>query len=149
MEIRLALAAEEADIRACAQAAYVRYVPLIGREPAPMLADYAAQIAAGVVRVALNGQGGLLGFVVYYPDGRLMMLENVAVHPDAAGHGVGKALIAHCELAARQAGLDGVTLYTNARMVENLSIYPRLGYREVGRRTENGFDRVYFEKRFD
>lgn len=28
-----------------------------------------------------------------------------------------------------------------------LTIYPRLGYVEVERRSEDGFDRVYFEKR--
>lgn len=33
-------------------------------------------------------------------------------------------------------------LYTNEKMTENLSIYPKLGYVEVGRRTENGFNRV-------
>ncbi|WP_338082019.1 GNAT family N-acetyltransferase [Donghicola mangrovi] len=148
MDIRLAHSGDEAAIRACAQAAYVRYVPLIGREPAPMLADYGAQIAGGLVHVAVDGQGALAGFIVYYPEGRHMLLENVAVAPNAAGRGVGKALIAHCERAARQAGLGGVMLYTNAKMVENLSIYPRLGYQEVDRRTEDGFDRVYFLKPF-
>ena len=37
-------------------------------------------------------------------------------------------------------------LYTNARMTENLSLYPHLGYVEVERREEDGFDRVFFEK---
>jgi hypothetical protein len=32
-------------------------------------------------------------------------------------------------------------------MVENLALYPRLGYREDGRRVEDGFDRVFFSKR--
>jgi hypothetical protein len=31
-------------------------------------------------------------------------------------------------------------------MTENLKIYPKLGYTVVGRRTEAGFNRVYFEK---
>ena len=43
-------------------------------------------------------------------------------------------------------GLARVTLYTNARMHENLVLYPRLGYVEIDRRREDGFDRVYFEK---
>ncbi|MEQ9160672.1 MAG: hypothetical protein RLO10_10775 [Roseovarius indicus] len=38
-------------------------------------------------------------------------------------------------------------LYTNEKMVANLSIYPHLGYAETDRRTEDGFNRVYFEKR--
>jgi hypothetical protein len=32
-------------------------------------------------------------------------------------------------------------------MAENLSIYPRLGYVEVARRVEDGFNRVFFAKR--
>jgi hypothetical protein len=40
-----------------------------------------------------------------------------------------------------------VSLYTNAHMTENLSLYLALGYVEVGRRREHGFDRVYYEKR--
>lgn len=37
-------------------------------------------------------------------------------------------------------------LYTNAKMTENLTLYARLGWRETDRRTEQGFERVYFEK---
>ena len=47
---------------------------------------------------------------------------------------------------ARQRGLKAVHLYTNEKMTENLSLYPRLGYIEVARRMEDGFSRVYFEK---
>lgn len=43
--------------------------------------------------------------------------------------------------------MEAVHLYTNEKMVENLAIYPRLGYAETGRRHEDGFNRVYFEKR--
>lgn len=54
--------------------------------------------------------------------------------------------MAHCEAAARQAGLAAVDLYTNEMMAENLAIYPRLGYAETGRRREDGFNRVFFSK---
>ena len=37
-------------------------------------------------------------------------------------------------------------LASNAAMTANLALYPRLGYRRTGRRVENGYDRVYFEK---
>jgi GNAT superfamily N-acetyltransferase len=66
--------------------------------------------------------------------------------PRAAGCGVGKTLIGFCENAARQRGMNAVHLYTNEKMTDNLSIYPKLGYVEVARRTESGFNRVYFEK---
>lgn len=144
--IRLAAASDEAAVRACAEAAYQRYVEAIGREPAPMVADFGTQIADGKVHVAADGSGNLQGFIVFFPKDARMFLENVAVHPAAAGKGIGKALIGFCEAEARLLGLDAVALYTNAKMTENLTIYPRLGYLETGRRTEDGFDRVYFEK---
>lgn len=144
--IRKANGADEPAIRACAEAAYSRYVEAIGRKPAPMVADFAAQIAGGKVHVAVDETDRLQGFIVFFPDDARMFLENVAVHPAATGKGIGKALIGFCEAEARRLGLEAVTLYTNVKMTENLTIYPRLGYVEAGRRTEDGFDRVYFEK---
>jgi ribosomal protein S18 acetylase RimI-like enzyme len=143
--IRLATASDEPEIRDCAEQAYARYVPLMGRKPAPMVADFAAQIAASQVHVATDDEGAFQGFIVFYDEDGHIMLENVAVLPRAAGRGVGKKLIGFCEEAARRRRMN-VHLYTNEKMTENLAIYPRLGYVEVGRRTENGFNRVYFEK---
>jgi hypothetical protein len=51
------------------------------------------------------------------------------------------------EEEARRLGLPALRLYTNAAMTENLRFYPLLGFRRTGARHENGFDRVYFEKR--
>lgn len=144
--IRLAQASDEFDIRKCAEQAYARYVPVIGRKPAPMVADFITQIAAGVVYVATDDQARFQGFIVFYPKDGYFLLENVAVLPSAAGNGVGKALIGFCENAARQRGVNAVHLYTNAKMADNLSIYPKLGYVKVAERTEDGFNRVYFEK---
>ncbi|SDE18911.1 GNAT family N-acetyltransferase [Limimaricola pyoseonensis] len=144
--IRPATAADAAEVRDCARRAYARYVAAIGREPAPMTADYAALIAAGEVHVAA-GPDGLMGFVVFREDDGHMLLENVAVRPEAAGRGLGRRLIGRCEAAARDLGLPEIRLYTNARMADNLAIYPRLGYAETGRRHEDGFDRVFFAKR--
>lgn len=144
--IRQAIADDEPAIRECAEQAYSRYVPLIGRKPAPMLADFASQIAGGEVYVATDDQDNFLGFIVFYAEDQHMLLENIAVLPRAAGRGVGKALVNFCEAAAQRRGLNSVHLYTNEKMTENLSIYPKLGYAEVDRRSEDGFNRVYFEK---
>ena len=147
--IRPATAQDEAAIRDCAREAYCGYIPLIGREPAPMQADYAALIAAGEVWVAIDPAGGVLGFIVFRRQGRHMLLENVAICRDAAGQGYGKSLIAFCEATARASGAQSVRLYTNEKMTANLSLYPGLGYVETGRRSEDGFSRVFFEKRLE
>lgn len=144
--IRPASLDDEAAIRACAEHAYAHYIPRIGRKPAPMLTNYAVQIRAGDVYVANDDSGALTGFIVFYCDGEAMMLENIAVLPERAGQGIGRALIAFCEKTARQAGLGAVVLYTNAAMTENIALYPRLGFVETDRRSEDGFNRVYFRK---
>ena len=144
--IRPAVPRDAAAVRACAEEAYGPYVAAIGRAPAPMVADFAGQIAQGAVHVAEDGGERLTGFIVFFPRGGHMFLENVAVGRAAAGQGVGKALIGLCEAEARRRGLASVRLCTNEKMTANLSIYPHLGYVETERRRQDGFDRVFFEK---
>ncbi|MES0810856.1 GNAT family N-acetyltransferase [Roseibium sp. SCPC15] len=145
--IRTANKSDEPAVRRCAERAYERYIAAIGRKPAPMVADFETQIEAGLIHAAFDANGLLLGFIVFLPKDNHMFLENVAVDPSAAGAGVGKALIRYCEETARREGLGSVRLYTNEKMIENLAIYPHLGFVETERRSEDGFNRVYFEKR--
>ncbi len=79
----------------------------------------------------------------------ILELENVAVDPAEQGLGHGRALVAFAEGHARELGLTAVELYTNEAMVENLRLYPRLGFVETGRRVEDGYRRVYFRKTLD
>lgn len=132
-------------VTACVRAAYAEHVERIGREPAPMGADYAALIGEGAVWVARDGDA-IAGVLVLRPQPPELLLENVAVTPQRRGRGIGWALIGFAEERARAAGLEAVTLYTNERMTANLAMYPALGYVETGRRAEAGFARVYFRK---
>lgn len=144
--IRQASLSDIPNLRSCAERAFARYVPLIGRRPAPMDADFTAQIAKDQVHVSVAAQGAFQGYVVFFPVGGHMHLESVAVLPGAAGKGVGRSLIAFCEECARAQGIGAVHVYTNEKMEGNLTLYPRLGYTETERREEDGFHRVYFEK---
>jgi GNAT superfamily N-acetyltransferase len=76
----------------------------------------------------------------------LVQRHFVAVEPGHQGHGVGRALLRHAEQIAARANLNELRLYTNAAMVENVAMYPRLGYHLAERRRDNGFDRVFFTK---
>jgi ribosomal protein S18 acetylase RimI-like enzyme len=138
-------AADANAVTACVRAAYAEYVERIGREPAPMAADYAALIAAGAVWV-VRAEGAIAGVLVLRPQPPSLLLENVAVAPAHRGRGLGRSLIGFAEEHARASGFDAVVLYTNERMTENLGLYPALGYTETGRRVEDGFARVYFRK---
>ena len=145
--IRKALETDIEAVKRCARAAYAIYVERIGREPAPMVADFETLQRSGDLYVDDRGNREIGGFVVFYPRDDHLHLENVAVHPDFQGRGIGRSLIEFAERAALKLGLDRIVLYTNAKMSENLELYPRLGYRRFDRRVEDGFDRVYFDKR--
>jgi N-acetylglutamate synthase-like GNAT family acetyltransferase len=145
IEIRRARPADVDGVRRLVRDAYRVYVPRIGREPAPMGADYHALVAEGAVTVAFEGDV-LVGVLVLRPQPSSLLLENIAVAPDAQGRGIGRSLMALAEQRARELGLARVTLYTNEHMTENLSFYAALGYAEIGRHREHGFDRVFFEK---
>ncbi|MEP3279083.1 MAG: GNAT family N-acetyltransferase [Stappiaceae bacterium] len=144
--IRTARTDDVPAIQACAELAYEKYTARIGQAPAPMIADFAAQVRLRQTRVIEGENARLLGFIVFYPRGEHMHLENVAILPECAGQGLGRRLISYCEETARALGLNSIELYTNARMTENLRLYPTLGYVETDRRLEDGFDRVFFRK---
>jgi GNAT superfamily N-acetyltransferase len=135
-------------VAGCVRSAYAHYVERIGREPAPMTADYAALIAAGEVWLIRAGEAGeeVAGVLVLRPQPPALLLENVAVAPDHQGEGLGRALMAFAEDHARAEGLGEIVLYTNERMTENLRFYPALGYVETGRSMQDGFARVFYRK---
>lgn len=143
--IRLARADECDAIRALVAAAYGPYVARIGREPAPMSADYRALITRGVVYV-LPGAAGPRGLLVAYPDGDTFLIENVAVSPREQGLGLGRRLLDFAAGLASAQDAVALTLYTNALMTENVHYYGKLGFVEMARRTVDGFDRVYMRQ---
>lgn len=147
-QIRIGPARPEdaADVAACVNAAYARYVPRMGVKPAPMLADYPAEIAAGRVHVLREGDA-LRGLIVLIAEPDHLFIENVAVDPEAQGRGYGRRLLDFAEAEARRLGLPELRLYTNELMTENLGLYAHLGYVEVGRRLDEGYSRVFMVKR--
>lgn len=75
-----------------------------------------------------------------------MLLDNVAVAPEAQGTGLGRRMLAFAERAAVEAGYGTINLYTNEAMTENIALYTRLGYAETHRAEEKGLRRVYMRK---
>lgn len=144
LELRLARPEDVPAIERIVAQAYGIYVERLGRPPAPMLDDYSDKVRDATVYLAAAGDP--IGVLVLIEGADHVLIENVAVHPAHQGRGVGRALMAWAEAYAQQLGHAEMRLYTNALMSENLALYPRLGYVSVGRRAENGFDRVYFRK---
>lgn len=147
-ELRRAVVADLPAIRALVDEAYAKYVERIGRPPAPMTADYSALLESSRVWV-LDSGGKIIGLVITADRGDHVLLDIIAVAPDVQGSGYGKQLLARAELDAAEQGLPEVRLYTNEAMTENLDYYPRQGYRETGRATEDGYRRVFFVKQVE
>ena len=136
------MAADTERIGAIARAAYAKYVPRIGREPPPMIADFAAFVARGVA-VVIEEDDQMRGFMIAWPQADAYLVDNLAVDPLAQGRGLGRKLIDHAAAEARRLGLPALRLYTNAAMSENLALYRRIGFIETRRAMENGLNRVY------
>jgi ribosomal protein S18 acetylase RimI-like enzyme len=140
--IRRAIADDAARIGAIARAAYSKYIARIGREPAPMVADFAAEIAADHV-VVIETAGRIDGYMIAWPEIGAYFIDNVAIDPARQGKGLGRQLIDHAVGEARRLHLPAIRLYTNVAMTENLSLYTHLGFVETHRAMEKGFHRVY------
>jgi GNAT superfamily N-acetyltransferase len=143
--LRRAASSDLADLRQLITDAYTKDIDRIGRPPAPTTADYAAALEHSRVWVLVSDDA-MVGVLVTEDRGDHLLLETVAVAPAAQGHGYGRLLLDRAERDAAELGHTEVRLYTNEAMTENLTFYPRHGYRETGRAIEDGYRRVYFSK---
>ncbi|MFB7590565.1 GNAT family N-acetyltransferase [Streptomyces sp. NPDC056169] len=141
--IRPAGTADVPAVKAVIDAAFHPYIERIGLVPAPMEADHAANVAAGLVFVT---GAPVRGLVVVVPETDHLYLDAIAVHPDARGTGLGRTLLRWVEARARQLGLPEVRLLTNAMMWENQKLYERYGYEVVERRADGPYDRIHYRK---
>ena len=64
-----------------------------------------------------------------------------------SGQGLGKYLLEFVEDYLRPL-CDRYQLYTNAKMKQNIVCYHKLGFTQTFSGMVDGYDRVYFEKRF-
>jgi ribosomal protein S18 acetylase RimI-like enzyme len=144
--IRRSLPDDADRIGAIARVAYARYIARIGREPAPMVANFAQEIAAGHV-VVIHSGGTVAGYMITWPETDAYFIDNIAVDPARQGEGLGRRLIEHAVGESRRFQLPSIRLYTNVAMTENLSMYAHLGFVETHRATEKGFHRVYLRLR--
>jgi N-acetylglutamate synthase-like GNAT family acetyltransferase len=132
--LRRATAGDVAAIRALTREAYAKWVPLIGREPKPMTADYDLAVAWHSIEL-LEEDGQLLALIEVIPGAEHLLIENIAVRPDQQSKGLGDELLRRAETLARSLGLAELRLYTNAAFASNLAFYARRGYQEHRRET--------------
>lgn len=130
-EIRRAGPDDVAAIAALSREAYAKWVPVIGRAPKPMAADYDIAVRAHLIDLLEMGRI-LVALVECIQEPDHLLIENLAVAPGHQGQGHGRRLMAHVEALARSLGLGEVRLYTNKLFAENIAFYRKLGYRVDG-----------------
>ena len=148
-KIRKAAANDLSKIEQIARTAYQKYVSRIGKEPAPMLADFSAHLNDDTIFVVEDGRAqDIIAYAVIVVKEGQFWLENIAVAPANSAQGVGTDLIHFVEGFIADFA-DEYFLYTNIKMIENIDWYQRIGFTEIKRMTEDGFERVYFCKKLD
>jgi len=143
--IRKAERSDAAGMKECVEAAYRRYIPRMGQKPGSMLDDY-SQVVSRHKAFVLEDGDRVIGGAVLIAGQESILLDNVAVHPDRQGEGLGRQLMEFAEVEAVKQGYSSLQLYTHESMTENISLYNFLGYIETDRQTESGFRRVYMRK---
>ena len=144
--LRRAIPEDAPAIRDLVRAAYAKWVPVVGREPLPMKADYERAVREHRVDI-LDCDGRMVGLIETMLRDDHLWIENVAVAPDNQGRGLGRRLLAHAEREAASAGRRELRLLTNAAFAANVTLYTALGYRIDRRETFMGGITVYMSKR--
>ena len=146
LTIRRATIKDSDDLLKIAEIAYDKYLPLMDKKPAPMLADFNKHIAEDIVFVALAEVEIIVGYVVLQQIKGQWWLDNIAVHPTHQGQGIGTKLRIEAENYVSILS-DRIQLYTNIVMADNINWYERAGYVITQQALINGYERLYFEKR--
>jgi ribosomal protein S18 acetylase RimI-like enzyme len=155
--IQLATPTDLPAITAIVSLAYTPYLPrLANKPPAPMTANYTSLITTSSLYTLIT-DGNVVGCISLAPttaysspstthQTEALEINNLAIHPSSQGKGFGKLLLGFAEDVAKGMRLGSCCLYTNVKMVENVALYEKIGYQELARYSQDGFERVFFVK---
>ena len=110
------------------------------------LASQAAELIVGERAGVLAGYA----LVLFRPRSRVANLYSIAVTPELAGQGLGRALLAAAEAAACARGSLSLRLEVQVENAPAIARYRKSGFRLLGRRAayyDDGGDAFRFEKR--
>ncbi|RUW63422.1 GNAT family N-acetyltransferase [Mesorhizobium sp. M7A.F.Ca.US.008.03.1.1] len=127
IRLRPAAPTDAAAIRDTVRAAYAKWVPVIGREPLPMRADYDKALLEHQFDVAVE-DGRIVGMIETMLANDHLWIENVCVAPHAQGRGIGRLLLERAERKTIEAGRAELRLLTNGAFEANVSLYKKNGY---------------------
>ncbi len=132
--IRLATPDDYLSVLDCVQAAFTKWIPIIGMKPMALTADYHDFIARKVIYVVDGNQSSdVAGLLIIYPVDDALYVDTIGVNPAYQKHGLGRRLLTFAEKKALEAGLNKMTLVTNALQLSNQEYYRKFGYVETHR----------------
>lgn len=146
--IRRAIAADAHQIGAVFDAAVSEgwtYLGDLAREPMFPPEEWDKEVAEhappNALLVAVDETDHVIGFVAVHPPECEMYL--LFVHPNHAGRGVGRALLAEGDAVLRDAGCQQSLLYTHEQNTRAIAVYEAAGYQRDGTVRESDFRGVH------
>jgi len=97
-----------------------------------MTADYERAVVDHMIDLH-EDNGALLALIETIACGDHLLIENLAVHPDQQGKGLGDLLLSHAQAVARERGYREIRLYTNGAFASNVAFYAKRGFSEYAR----------------
>jgi GNAT superfamily N-acetyltransferase len=91
----------------------------------------------------------VVGVLVLMPRDDYLLLDNIAVHPDHHGQGLGGRLLALADEEAARLGYRELRLYTHITMTGNVALYKAKGWVVTGQGVEDGYERIFMSRRLD
>ena len=128
LQLRKAGPPDADAVRSLVRDAYAQWIPVIGREPLPMKADYERAVREHEVDL-LEADGQLVALIEVFAATDHLFIENIAVLPRHQGKGHGHHLLRHAETKARGMGLWELRLLTNQAFATNVRLYLSVGFR--------------------
>jgi tRNA threonylcarbamoyladenosine biosynthesis protein TsaE len=95
--------------------------------PAETVESVADQLERHGGLVAVSELGSV-GALLFEPDGGLLAIRRLSVHPDAQGHGVARAMIRRAEKIAASREVDGLTALARVELPRTVRFWEHLGY---------------------
>jgi ribosomal protein S18 acetylase RimI-like enzyme len=141
--IRDARADELESVAAIIEAAYSEYAPAMPGGRWERYIQHATDVRSRLdeaVLIAAELDGRLVGAVTFYPGASRGAgswpagwagIRLLAVHPEARGHGLGRALTQECVHRARALGAPALGLHTTEIMAVARAMYERMGFTRV------------------
>ncbi|MFK8035119.1 MAG: GNAT family N-acetyltransferase [Hyphomicrobiales bacterium] len=131
--IRMARSTDANALASCIEAAYAKYEERIADLP-NVSEGIADEIANKQVWVALES-GEIVASLFLAANDGFLKLENLAVHPNHSGKGLGRRLTELAENEARLQGYEELRLNTHLEIPENIKLYEHLGWEKI---SQNG-----------